>query len=66
MGLTPIKMDSYSEFEQKLILTWTQCHYMDFLAKNPNANGKERVNEFLDVLEGSLYVITDFRNRFGE
>lgn len=62
----PVKMNEYSEFEQRLILTWAQSHYMDFLAKNPESTGKERTNEFLDALEGSLYVVTEFRKRFAD
>ncbi|WP_312281872.1 hypothetical protein [Oscillibacter sp.] len=60
----PVDLDGFNEFEKQLALTWTQCKFKDFLSKNPDAGGKQQSTEFLDILEDSLYVITDFRKRF--
>lgn len=66
MTNTPIELEDFSDFEKQLMLTWTQAHFSSYLAANPGAHIDDRVKIFSDIFEGSIYVVTDLRKRFGE
>ena len=66
MSHTPIELEGFSDFEKQLMLTWTQAHFSTYLVSNPEAHINDRIDRFSDILESSIYVVTDLRKRFGE
>ena len=65
MAKSPIVFFGFNDIEQQIAVAWTQAHFAQFLASNPNATLNERIKEFSNILEGSLYVVDELRNRFG-
>ena len=62
MAKSPIELFGFNDTEKQIAIAWTQAHFTQFLASNPNAPLNERIKEFSNILEGSLYVVDELRN----
>ena len=65
MAKAPIVFFGFNETEQQIAIAWTQAHFSQYLASNPNAPLNDRIKEFSNILEGSLYVVDELRKDFG-
>ena len=53
----------YSEFEEKIALSWAQVSFQDWLSKHQSAPADERASYFLDCIEGGLSVALEYRHK---
>ena len=54
---------SFSDFEQKIALSWAQVCFQDWLSKHQAAPVNERVDHFFDCIEGGLSVALEYRHK---
>ena len=54
------EIERYTSFEQNFALAWAQAHLTEFLRLNPEANWKEKYDEFSEALEGGLSLAREY------